>query len=124
VPRPLLTKSDQYLTAVLLLVALTSLGGWWLAKGGLTGQVINIERARPLGFQFLVDLNTAEWPELAQLPDVGETLARRIVEHRQTAGPYRRPEDLLNVKGIGEKTLEGLRKHLLPLPGEEMVAGR
>ena len=123
-PRPQLTKSDQYLTMALLLVAVASVGGWWLAKGGLSGQVINLDRAGPLEYQFLVDLNSAEWPELAQLPDIGEILARRIVEHRQTAGPYQRPEDLLNVRGIGDKKLAGVRKHLLPLPGEEMVAGR
>jgi competence ComEA-like helix-hairpin-helix protein len=52
-----------------------------------------------------LNINTASREALEALPGIGPTLAGRIVEGR----PYRRVEDLLRVKGIGEKTLEGIR---------------
>ena len=45
---------------------------------------------------------------MAELPGIGEELARRIVEYRTEHGPFRIPEDLTRVDGIGESTLEGL----------------
>jgi comEA protein len=57
----------------------------------------------------LIDLNRATAGDLERLPRVGPALARRIVEHRDQHGPFRRVEDLRRVKGIGEKTLERLR---------------
>jgi competence protein ComEA len=65
-----------------------------------------------------VDPNTATWAELALLPGLGESVAKRIIAYRnerQANGRwpiFRRPEDLLPVKGIGEKTLNRMR-HLL-----------
>lgn len=59
----------------------------------------------------LVDLNTATRWELMSLPGVGEVLADRIVEYRTTNGPFRAPEELMNIQGIGESlfdTLSGL----------------
>lgn len=59
-----------------------------------------------------VDLNAATATELAQLPGVGPGLAARIVAHRRARGPFRRPEDLLGVKGVGEKAFLRLRPHV------------
>lgn len=65
-----------------------------------------------------IDPNTASWAELALLPGLGESVARRIVElreRRESQGihpAFSRPEDLLLVKGIGAKTLQRMR-HLL-----------
>jgi competence protein ComEC len=53
----------------------------------------------------LIDLNSASLQELESLPGVGSVLARRIVEGR----PYRTVDDLLKVKGIGEKRLAEIR---------------
>lgn len=85
--------------------------------------MIELEDARPLDYRYRVDLNRAEWPELAQLPDIGPTLADRIVESRETEGPYLDHEELLRVKGIGPKTLEKIRPYLLPMPGGADFAG-
>lgn len=57
----------------------------------------------------LVDLNTASVEELTALPGIGEVTAKRIVEFREQNGPFRRIEDLLKVKGIGEKSFQKLR---------------
>lgn len=47
-----------------------------------------------------VDLNAAPAAELRRLPGVGPTLAARIVEHRQKHGPFRRPQDVIIVRGM------------------------
>jgi competence protein ComEA len=49
-----------------------------------------------------LNLNTATQEELAQLPGIGEELARRIVEHREANGPFETIEELMEVSGIGE----------------------
>ena len=56
----------------------------------------------------LVNLNTADVPELEELPRVGPVLAERIVEWRTQHGPFARPEDLDAVPGIGPAMLESL----------------
>ena len=48
-----------------------------------------------------IDINTATEAELTQLPGVGPSLAGRIVEYRQSNGPFQTPDDLQNVSGIG-----------------------
>ncbi len=53
-----------------------------------------------------VNINTATVEELAQLKNVGSEYAARIVEYRQEHGLFEKPEDIMNVKGIGEKTFE------------------
>lgn len=62
-----------------------------------------------------IDINQADWPELALLPQIGEALAKRIVEDRQRRGPFTAPQDLARVKGIGPKTLADLLPYLSPL---------
>jgi competence protein ComEA len=69
------------------------------------------------------NLDHSDWPELAELPDLGETLARRIVESRAEAGPFGDHGDLLRVNGIGPRTLEKLRPYLMPMPDQDAVAG-
>jgi len=56
-----------------------------------------------------VNVNTATAEEIASLPGIGPSYAKRIVEYREKNGPFKRVEDLLNVQGIGEKTLEKIR---------------
>lgn len=55
-----------------------------------------------------LDLNRATAAELEKLPGIGPVLAKRIVEWRETHGPFQSVQDLLKVPGIGPKTLEGL----------------
>lgn len=63
-----------------------------------------------------IDVNHAGWAELALLPRVGEVLARRIVDFRDTKGPFMSVDELDNVKGIGPKVLDGIRPLLKSLP--------
>ena len=53
-----------------------------------------------------ININTASADELAQLKGVGVKKAAVIIEYRETNGPFKLPEDLLKVPGIGPKTFE------------------
>ena len=59
-----------------------------------------------------VDINTADAAALQGLPGIGETKAAAIIAHREANGPFASVDDLQNVKGIGEKTLEKLKEHI------------
>jgi competence protein ComEA len=60
-----------------------------------------------------VYINTASEQEILQLPGIGRTKAQAIIAYRQEHGPFQRAEDLLNVTGIGEKTLERIKEHIV-----------
>jgi competence protein ComEA len=119
--RLVLRAADQAAVAGLVLAALGGMGVYWIVQGGLTGGLIEIDRAPPLVARFQVDVNSAGWPELSQLPEVGETLARRIVESRDADGRYGDLNDLLRVNGIGPRTLERMKPYLLPMPDQDEV---
>ena len=59
-----------------------------------------------------IDLDRATARELERLPGIGPGLAARILADRVERGPYRTPEALLRVKGIGPRTLERIRPYL------------
>lgn len=55
------------------------------------------------------NINTASEQDLQRLPRIGPALAGRIIEYRRVHGPFRSADQITEVKGIGEKTLEKLR---------------
>ena len=55
-----------------------------------------------------VNINTADAELLQTLPGVGEALAQRIINHRQTYGPFLSISELAEIKGIGEQTLQSI----------------
>lgn len=57
----------------------------------------------------LININTAPQTELESLPGIGPVLAQRIIDYRTTVGPFQTVDDLIEVSGIGAKTLDNLR---------------
>ena len=56
-----------------------------------------------------VNLNTAPSWLLCALPGIGEKTAQEIISYRQSEGPFHSIEEILNVKGIGERTFENIK---------------
>lgn len=56
-----------------------------------------------------VDINTADAAALEQVKGLGPAKAAAIVDYRKANGPFKSVDDLVNVPGIGEKTVEQLR---------------
>jgi len=90
------------LCATLLLLAVTT------AAGGADA----VEASDSSAAGVAIDLNHATAQQLTAIPGIGEAMAQRIVDWREEHGPFRRVEDLMKVKGIGEKSLEKMRPHV------------
>ena len=60
----------------------------------------------------LIDVNTADLETLDKLSGIGPALAERIIAYREEHGPFQKPEDRWEVKGIGEATLEEFRQEI------------
>ena len=116
----------HYWKAVTFLVILILVGtGFWgvrryaptlfLGKPDLIA-VPNTERSQgstPKSFVSdkpeVLNINTAAAEELQTLPNIGEKMARRIIDHRTQHGDFSSVDALQDVKGIGPKTIEKLR---------------
>ncbi len=114
-PRTLLRRADQLGIAVLSLLALVMIGGYWVHQAVIRHRLIDLDKAPLLDPTFRVDINSADWPELAQLPEMGESLAQKIVAWRKEHGPFKDLSELRRVKGIGPKKFEAIRPFLRPV---------
>lgn len=112
-----LTRGDRTAAWAIALLVLGLAGIHYLSlwRGGL--QPVHVEHLVPREEEFVVDVNSAHWAEIAQLDGIGDKLAHKIVESREQDGPFRNAEDLLRVRGIGRKTLEKFRHHVVCGPG-------
>jgi competence protein ComEA len=63
-----------------------------------------------------VNLNTATAAQLESLPGIGPAMAQRIVEYRQQSGGFKKIEDLMNVRGIGEASFLKLKPLITVTP--------
>ncbi len=66
----------------------------------------------------VVNLNTATVAQLDTLPGIGAKVAARIVEYRQKNGAFKKIEELMNVKGIGEKNFLRLKPYITVTPAK------
>lgn len=105
----------RILLAIVILVATLVAGpsaAWsQTAKGGGAAKA-RATAANP------VNLNSASAAQLQTLPGIGASAAQRIVEYRQKNGSFKKIEELMNVKGIGEKSFLKL-KPLITVSGDK-----
>ena len=66
----------------------------------------------------IVNLNTASATDLEGLPGIGAKTAARIVEYRQKNGPFKKVEELMNVRGVGEKNFVKLKPQITVAPAK------
>jgi competence ComEA-like helix-hairpin-helix protein len=114
-PATLLPPASQPLIACIVAACLAAGAAWFIAAGGLEGRLVHHDSAPAGDSRFTVNVNTAHETELAQLPGLGATMARRIADHRREHGPFRSIDGLLDVPGIGPATLALMRPYLRPI---------
>jgi competence ComEA-like helix-hairpin-helix protein len=117
-PILVLRHRDQAVAAFVACVCLALLIAQWFFFGGHRGQIVEFQEIKPRTADFKIDINQANWPEFMMLPGIGETTAKRIVEYRETHGPFTSHANLLDIEGIGERTLGRVGQFLLPVAKE------
>jgi competence protein ComEA len=60
-----------------------------------------------------INLNSATAEQLQSLPGIGPSIAKSILEHRTKVGKFNRIEEIINVKGIGEKKFQKIKDRLV-----------
>lgn len=65
--------------------------------------------ARASDVKILININTATQAELESLPEIGPSIAKEIIAYRQKNGPFQKIEDIMKVRGIGEKIFEAIK---------------
>ena len=111
-------KSERVLLATALVICALLIGYNLFYSSELREPVIIItqetlgEEENSPEVSDLIDINHANKEELCQLTGIGEVLAQRIIDYRTEYGSFAQPEDLKNVKGIGEKVFERLKEEI------------
>jgi len=77
--------------------------------GTANNSFTSIQNSRGIQINFPIDLNLATAEDLEALPGIGPSKAEDIISHREQIGSFSSIEDLLEVPGVGEKTLESLK---------------
>ena len=100
-------KSLHIFTLAIVLLSLSTVA--FAAEPGTSSGVVNI--------------NTADASQLALLPRIGEKAAQRIIEYRTEHGPFKKVTDLMQVKGVGAKTFDGLSAYVA-VDGKTTLSGK
>jgi competence protein ComEA len=78
---------------------------------------------QPAAPKTTINLNTATVDQLATLPGVGQKTAERIIEYRTKNGGFKKIEELMNVKGIGEKSFLKIKPLVSTPPRTDKTSG-
>ena len=133
-----MVKISKLELAVLLLTAVfLAFCAGWLLRGSGGSEPLRIESERTLAqpdevvvlpaptpeptlsVDRPININTADSETLQLLPGIGEKRAEDIIAYREKHGPFRIPEELADVSGIGEATLAGLIDYITVSDGTE-----
>ena len=80
-----------------------------LAFGFACARRVEPARGEPDPLPHAVNINTAPVEDLQNIPHVGESLARKIIQYREANGPFRRVEHLMLIQGISDKRFRKIR---------------
>ena len=100
-------------STVMVMVLALCAGQWGAAENQETTR-----SEAPRAPSELIDLNAATAMELETLPGVGPRTAERILEYRREHGAFERIEDLMDIRGIGERTFLRLKPLVTVVAGE------
>jgi competence ComEA-like helix-hairpin-helix protein len=115
--------SRQKIVGAFTVICLAAMAAAFYRAGGCSGGLVPYDRPPRRSTGFRIDLDTASRAELLQLPGVGPRTADRILEERTRRGGFRSIEELGDVPGIGDVTLERLREYLTVPPRRSSDAG-
>ncbi len=104
-----LTREERQIVVFLVIVFLSGAGINFLSKRFVPVQEIACVNPN-LG---KININTADKETLKLIPGIGEKLAARIIDYRRENGKFSKPEDLKNVLGVYNRTLEKNRDLIL-----------
>lgn len=107
-----LKRADQVALALVILGCSAIFAVTVLIHFSRDGGLVDIDEAEHRQALFQVNVNQADWPEIANLPGIGEVTARTIIEFRETNGPFSSVDSLIEIKGIGPKTIEKIKPYL------------
>lgn len=68
-----------------------------------------------------INLNTATAEQLETIPGVGAKMAERIIQYREKNGGFKKPEDLMNVQGVGEKSFLKMKPLIAVTTGKSLA---
>jgi len=108
----ILSGDDQHVLWMSVAVFLVVSSCYFWQRSIIKGGLVDFDEIRPRAVQFVVDVNRAPWQEFANLPGIGEKLAKEIVADRDKKGHFLQPEQLTRVRGVGERKLQAIRPYL------------
>jgi len=109
---PWLTSGDRLALAAVCAALIALLGVHVVLGAGWAAAPAQLEPGGKVAGH-RIDINRAAWWELQALQGIGGKRASDIVAYREQHGPFKSVADLVEVSGIGKKTLERLRPHLI-----------
>lgn len=108
----LLRTDDQFVVCFSLVIFLIVSGVYFWQRSVVNEGLIDFDEIQSREAHFLVDINSAPWQEFANLPGIGEKLAKEIVAYRVEFGSFEDAQQLVEVRGVGEKKLHAIVPHL------------
>ena len=98
----------MYLPRILIIFSILTLSFGM----GCSSRVVYDESQQYVHAPNAININTASAEELEKLPHIGRKTAETIVQFRSDNGPFRRPEYLMQIRGISEKRFAAIRQYI------------
>lgn len=108
----LLRPDDQFVICFSLAIFLVVSGAYFWHRSVVNEGLVDFDEIPYREAHFLVEINSAPWQEFANLPGIGEKLAKEIVAYRVEIGQFDDAQQLVEVRGVGKKKLHAIAPHL------------